>query len=84
MQEVWDASGVEGACSDCSWPILTYQAILLHIIFALLQRGGGSMGLDLKPSLPSPDSGASALTGWELPKTRHVLLSKHARTISVR
>ncbi|EIT75863.1 hypothetical protein AO1008_02385 [Aspergillus oryzae 100-8] len=39
QKEVWDASGVEGACSDCSWPILTYQAILLHIIFALLQRG---------------------------------------------
>ncbi|KJK66034.1 specific transcription factor domain protein [Aspergillus parasiticus SU-1] len=56
QKEVWDASGVEGACSDCSWPIPTYQAILLHIIFALLHRGGGSMGLDLKPSLPSPDS----------------------------
>ncbi|KAE8379048.1 hypothetical protein BDV26DRAFT_175898 [Aspergillus bertholletiae] len=56
QKEVWDASSVEGACTDCFWPIPTYQAILLHIIFTLLHRGGECIGLDLKPSLASPDS----------------------------
>lgn len=84
MQEVWDASGVEGACSDCSWPIPTYQAILLHIIFALLHRGGGSMGLDLKPSLPSPDSELLDSLVGSCQRLGMFYYPKHARTISVR
>ncbi|KAI9044909.1 Zn(II)2Cys6 transcription factor [Aspergillus affinis] len=48
---LWDASESEGACSSCSWPIPTYQAILLHIIFAILYKDRGALGLDLRPSL---------------------------------
>ncbi|RAH85803.1 hypothetical protein BO86DRAFT_354690 [Aspergillus japonicus CBS 114.51] len=51
---VWDASSSENACSACSWPIPTYQAILLHIIFAGLSHGGEVLGPDLKPSLALP------------------------------
>ncbi|RAK82797.1 Zn(II)2Cys6 transcription factor [Aspergillus fijiensis CBS 313.89] len=52
---VWDASSLEDGCSACSWPIPTYQAILLHIIFAGLSQGGEVLGPDLKPSLAPPD-----------------------------
>ncbi|OJJ52755.1 hypothetical protein ASPSYDRAFT_51442 [Aspergillus sydowii CBS 593.65] len=55
--EQWDASNSEGACSSCFWPIPTYQAILLHIIFAILYKGGGGvLGLDLKPCLSPADT----------------------------
>ncbi|KAL6233630.1 hypothetical protein BDW75DRAFT_251913 [Aspergillus navahoensis] len=54
LQGVWDASTAEDACGTCSWPIPTYQAILLHIIFARLYQGGGALNLNLKPSL-TPD-----------------------------
>ncbi|PYH29024.1 Zn(II)2Cys6 transcription factor [Aspergillus neoniger CBS 115656] len=53
--EAWDAS-VADASSTCKWPIATYQAILLHLIFAALYRGGGELDLDLKPSLAPADS----------------------------
>ncbi|KAI9373857.1 hypothetical protein BJX61DRAFT_357486 [Aspergillus egyptiacus] len=57
QREVWDASIAENASSNCTWPIPMYQALLLHIIFALLRSGGsGSLGLDLKPSLPVADA----------------------------
>ncbi|KAL6231643.1 hypothetical protein BDW75DRAFT_219657 [Aspergillus navahoensis] len=56
QKEVWDASDSEDACSSCSWPIPTYQAILLHIIFAVLHTGGGVLGLDLKPCLSPADA----------------------------
>ncbi|KAH8427131.1 Zn(II)2Cys6 transcription factor [Aspergillus melleus] len=47
---VWDVSIAEDVGSiQC--PISTYQAILLHIIFALMQLGGANLGIDLKPSL---------------------------------
>ncbi|KAL4860452.1 hypothetical protein BDV12DRAFT_191694 [Aspergillus spectabilis] len=49
----WDASDLQEACSSRFWPIPTYQAILLHIIFAILYKGGGTLGLDLKPCLSS-------------------------------
>ncbi|KAJ5338062.1 hypothetical protein N7452_004790 [Penicillium brevicompactum] len=48
----WDASEVEEACSDCKWPIPTYQAILLHIIFSIMHASGGTLDLDLRFSLP--------------------------------
>ncbi|KAJ5405431.1 hypothetical protein N7465_006715 [Penicillium sp. CMV-2018d] len=54
--EQWDASDSEEACSPRFWPIPTYQAILLHIIFAMLSNGGGALGLDLKPCLSPVDS----------------------------
>jgi hypothetical protein len=56
MQEQWDASDSEEAYSSRFWPIPTYQAILLHIIFAILYKGGGALGLDLKPCLSPADS----------------------------
>ncbi|KAL2822080.1 hypothetical protein BJX63DRAFT_182447 [Aspergillus granulosus] len=56
QKELWDASNSEDACSSCSWPIPTYQAILLHIIFAILYKRGGALGLDLKPCLSPADS----------------------------
>ncbi|KAB8209079.1 hypothetical protein BDV34DRAFT_232780 [Aspergillus parasiticus] len=51
QKEIWDASISKDASSTCSWPIPTYQAILLHIIFAVLCKDSGALGLDLKPSL---------------------------------
>ncbi|EYE92455.1 uncharacterized protein EURHEDRAFT_544026 [Aspergillus ruber CBS 135680] len=50
----WDASTAE-ACSSCAWPIPTYQAILLHIIFTLIYKGRDSLGFDLEPFLPPSD-----------------------------
>ncbi|KAE8385723.1 hypothetical protein BDV23DRAFT_190598 [Aspergillus alliaceus] len=55
QREKWDASEVEGACSNCFWPIATYQAILLHIIFSVLTRSGGVVNLDLKASISAED-----------------------------
>ncbi|PYH88661.1 hypothetical protein BO71DRAFT_423529 [Aspergillus ellipticus CBS 707.79] len=46
---------VEGACSACSWPIATYQAILLHIIFSFVLKGQGALNFDLSVSLPAAD-----------------------------
>ncbi|CAI7586010.1 unnamed protein product [Penicillium viridicatum] len=54
--EQWDGSLSEEACASCSWPIPTYQAILLHIISAGMIRGSGALRPDLKPSLTSPDA----------------------------
>ncbi|KAL5342265.1 hypothetical protein BJX70DRAFT_339546 [Aspergillus crustosus] len=53
---LWDASVAEEATASCTWPIPTYQAVLLHIIFALLSKPSGPLGLDLKPSLSPPDA----------------------------
>lgn len=53
LQDKWDASVAENASRISSWPIPTYQAILLHIIFTLLHGDNISLGLDLKPSLPA-------------------------------
>ncbi|KAL4744893.1 hypothetical protein BDW72DRAFT_187700 [Aspergillus terricola var. indicus] len=47
---VWDVSAAEDVgSSHC--PISTYQAILLHMIFALMHFGAANLGIDLKPSL---------------------------------
>ncbi|KAF7587259.1 hypothetical protein BBP40_007498 [Aspergillus hancockii] len=54
QREKWDASISEDASSSCAWPIPLYQAILNHTIFAIMHKGV-SLGLDLKPSLPSAD-----------------------------
>ncbi|KAE8418510.1 hypothetical protein BDV36DRAFT_254125 [Aspergillus pseudocaelatus] len=53
---IWDASISKDASSTCSWPIPTYQAIMLHLIFAVLHKGSGVLGLDLKPSLTPADA----------------------------
>ncbi|KAK2761629.1 hypothetical protein FQN54_001457 [Arachnomyces sp. PD_36] len=55
QKEKWDASVVEEASGSCSWPIPMYQAILLHIIFSVISQNRTSLGLDLKPSLPSAE-----------------------------
>ncbi|PGH27364.1 hypothetical protein AJ80_00842 [Polytolypa hystricis UAMH7299] len=55
QKEKWDASQAEEACNTCSWPIPTYQAILLHIIFSLLSQNSAPLGLDLRPSFPRAD-----------------------------
>ncbi|CAG7925987.1 unnamed protein product [Penicillium olsonii] len=54
--EVWDASKHEDLCNSYSWPIPTYQAILLHIIFAILYKDSGPLCLDLRPSLSPADA----------------------------
>lgn len=54
-QGKWDASEVEGACSNCFWPIATYQAILLHIILSILVKGEGIVNLNLKASISAED-----------------------------
>ncbi|KAL4969651.1 uncharacterized protein BDV14DRAFT_195912 [Aspergillus stella-maris] len=51
----WDATTAEGASPDCDWPLSTYQAILLHIIFSLLYKGKYAIGLDLKPTVTAHD-----------------------------
>ncbi|KAL4748761.1 hypothetical protein BDW72DRAFT_205371 [Aspergillus terricola var. indicus] len=62
QKDLWDASTSAEACSSCSWRIPTYQAILLHIIFAALyksQRQGASplqLSVDLKPCLAPTDA----------------------------
>ncbi|CAG8277110.1 unnamed protein product [Penicillium olsonii] len=53
QKDKWDASEAEEACSDCHWPIPTYQAILLHIIFSILHTNGGSLDMDLRFTAPS-------------------------------
>ncbi|GFG10586.1 hypothetical protein IFM5058_05001 [Aspergillus udagawae] len=55
LKAKWDASEVEGACSTCFWPIATYQAILLHIIFSVLVKSEGAVNLDLKASISAED-----------------------------
>ncbi|KAJ5640139.1 uncharacterized protein N7484_008001 [Penicillium longicatenatum] len=55
QREKWDASERDEACSACFWPMPTYQAILLHIIFSLILKGQGILELDLKVSLPRAD-----------------------------
>ncbi|EAW15938.1 C2H2 type zinc finger domain protein [Aspergillus fischeri NRRL 181] len=51
QREKWDASEVEKACSACVWPIATYQAILLHVIFSVVMKANGVVNLDLKASI---------------------------------
>lgn len=60
LQDKWDASIAENASSICTWSIPTYQAILLHIIFALISKRNLSLGLDLKPPSPVIDTGLLA------------------------
>ncbi|KAL4948306.1 hypothetical protein BDW69DRAFT_176738 [Aspergillus filifer] len=52
----WDATTSESASPDCDWPLPTYQAILLHIVFSLLYRGRTAIGLDLRPSVQAHDT----------------------------
>ncbi|KAJ5548347.1 hypothetical protein N7513_005581 [Penicillium frequentans] len=57
QKDKWDASEKDEACSACLWPIPTYQAILLHIIFSLILKSQGALNFDLKVSLPRADLG---------------------------
>ncbi|KAF3394250.1 hypothetical protein F1880_005433 [Penicillium rolfsii] len=50
QRETWDFSNT-GNISDMTWPIPTYQGILLHVIFALMHAGAKNVGIDLRPSL---------------------------------
>ncbi|KAL2836311.1 hypothetical protein BJY01DRAFT_238323 [Aspergillus pseudoustus] len=52
----WDASNSETACGACSWPMPTYQAILLHILFSVLYKGRAPVGQDLKAGLSPADA----------------------------
>ncbi|CAG8054329.1 unnamed protein product [Penicillium salamii] len=54
QKEKWDASEAEEACSDCHWPLPTYQAILLHIIFSILHTNAGTLDMDLRFTVPTP------------------------------
>ncbi|KAJ5096563.1 C2H2 type zinc finger domain protein [Penicillium angulare] len=53
--EKWDASEVEGACNLCFWPIATYQALLLHVILAVVMKADSAVNLDLKASISTAD-----------------------------
>ncbi|KAJ6115354.1 hypothetical protein N7486_001132 [Penicillium sp. IBT 16267x] len=57
QRDKWDASERDEACNACLWPIPTYQAILLHIIFSLIIKGQGGLDFELKVSLPRADFG---------------------------
>lgn len=57
QREKWDASEAPEASSTCVWPIATYQAILLHIIFSFLVSSRTAVDFDLKISLPPADLG---------------------------
>ncbi|PYI02176.1 C2H2 type zinc finger domain protein [Aspergillus sclerotiicarbonarius CBS 121057] len=56
QKEKWDASNDTYIPHSGSWPIPIYQAILLHIIFSLIYKTHGSLGLDLKPSVLRTDT----------------------------
>ncbi|KAJ5756961.1 uncharacterized protein N7511_007143 [Penicillium nucicola] len=57
-QEIkWNASMVDEMCSSHAWPMSTYQAILLHILFSLIENNRASLGQDSKQSLPSSSLG---------------------------
>ncbi|KAL4945163.1 hypothetical protein BDV06DRAFT_185403 [Aspergillus oleicola] len=56
QRERWDATTSEVASPNCDWPLSTYQAILLHIIFSLLYKGKAAIGLDLKLSVSVHDT----------------------------
>ncbi|KAL4813762.1 hypothetical protein BDW67DRAFT_192677 [Aspergillus spinulosporus] len=62
QKDLWDVSASAEAHSTCSWRIPTYQAILLHIIFAALYKSQGQgtpplqLSLDLKPCLAPTDA----------------------------
>ncbi|CAG7942465.1 unnamed protein product [Penicillium nalgiovense] len=57
QKEKWDASEAARARSTCVWPIPTYQAILLHIMFSFVLSNRDAIDFDLKLSLPSADLG---------------------------
>ncbi|GKZ39481.1 hypothetical protein AbraIFM66950_000389 [Aspergillus brasiliensis] len=51
QKEKWDVSNeVHVVPQAGSWPLPIYQAILLHVIFSLIYKTHGSLGIDLKPS----------------------------------
>ncbi|KAJ5465741.1 hypothetical protein N7530_009528 [Penicillium desertorum] len=52
QKEKWDASEAARARSTCVWPIPTYQAILLHIMFSFVISNRDAIDFDLKVSLP--------------------------------
>ncbi|KAJ5245424.1 hypothetical protein N7489_005520 [Penicillium chrysogenum] len=52
QKEKWDASEAARAGSTCVWPIPTYQAVLLHIIFSFVISNRDAIDFDLKISLP--------------------------------
>lgn len=52
-QEKWDASVHDGASSSCRWPLATFQAILLHIIFSCMLKSQNNFDLSLSVAIPS-------------------------------
>ena len=55
LKENWEVSDEDEAPGTSSWPIATYQAILLHIIFSLVLRSRDALNFDFKVTLPSAD-----------------------------
>ncbi|KAJ6107876.1 hypothetical protein N7523_009199 [Penicillium sp. IBT 18751x] len=51
----WDVSDKDEFSSTLPWPISTYQAILLHIIFSLILRSRDALDFEFKVSLPPAD-----------------------------
>ncbi|KAJ5324044.1 hypothetical protein N7476_002644 [Penicillium atrosanguineum] len=48
----WDVSDEDETSNTLPWPISTYQAILLHVIFSLILRSRDTLDFDFKVSLP--------------------------------
>ncbi|KAJ5665547.1 uncharacterized protein N7477_007995 [Penicillium maclennaniae] len=52
----WDVSDKDEFSSTLPWPISTYQAILLHIIFSLILRSRDALDFEFKVSLSPADT----------------------------
>ncbi|KAL3441452.1 hypothetical protein BJX65DRAFT_254409 [Aspergillus insuetus] len=55
QRDKWECPHLDRVSDFSSWPIPTFQAIVLYILFALISKGTAMIGFDLKPVLPSAE-----------------------------
>ncbi|KIA75351.1 hypothetical protein HK57_00180 [Aspergillus ustus] len=54
QREKWECPHPDRV-SDAAWPIPTFQAILLYILFSLISKNTVTIGFSLKPALPAAE-----------------------------
>ncbi|KAL3478847.1 hypothetical protein BJX99DRAFT_223540 [Aspergillus californicus] len=54
QREKWECLGPSSTPCSGRWPMSTYQAILLHVLFSFISRETVGLGWDLKPVLQCP------------------------------
>ncbi|KAJ5573264.1 hypothetical protein N7450_010248 [Penicillium hetheringtonii] len=57
QRDKWDMSDKDSVSDGCRWPLATFQAILLHIIFACMTEDQQAFNFDLKVSVSSKTIG---------------------------